>query len=88
LRIGLVNRVVEAGELTGAALDLAEEIAGNSPLGVRLTKRVLVENVDAPSLRAAIELENRNQVLTMATDDMAEALVAFRERRPPVYRDR
>jgi len=49
-RIGLVNRVVPADELAGAALDLAEGIAGNSPFGVWMTKRGLERNVDAPSL--------------------------------------
>lgn len=85
-RMGLVNRVVPGDGLVDAALDLAVEIAGNSPLGVRLTKQVVQVNVDAPSLEAAIELENRNQVLTSRTRDMAEALQAFREKRAPVYR--
>ena len=88
VRIGLVNRVVPADELVGAALELAGSIVSNSPLGVRLTKQVVQVNVDAPSLEAALELENRNQVLTGQTEDMAEALRAFREKRPPVYTGR
>jgi enoyl-CoA hydratase/carnithine racemase len=87
-RIGLVNRVVADDGVVEAALDLAGVIAGNSPLGVRLTKQVVQVNVDAPSLEAALELENRNQVLTSRTADMREALLAFREKRPPTYRDR
>jgi enoyl-CoA hydratase len=85
LRIGLVNRVVTPAELLPRALDLAAAIAANSPYGVRLTKKVLQTNVDAPSFEAAIELENRNQVLTSHTDDMREALAAFREKRPPRF---
>jgi enoyl-CoA hydratase len=80
-----VNRVVPGDAVVEAALDLAGVIAGNSPLGVRLTKQVVQVNVDAPSLAAALELENRNQVLTSRTDDMREALQAFREKRPPTY---
>ncbi|HEU5152211.1 MAG TPA: enoyl-CoA hydratase-related protein [Iamia sp.] len=87
-RIGLVNRVVPAEGLLDAALDVAREIASNSPYGVRLTKRVLQVNVDAPSLAAAVELENRNQVLAAQTADMAEALTAFRSRRPAEFQDR
>ena len=87
-RIGLVNRVVPAEELLDASLDLATLMAGNSPLGVRLTKAVVQANVDAPSLERAVELENRGQVLTSRTEDMAEALRAFREKRPPVYTGR
>jgi enoyl-CoA hydratase len=87
-RIGLVNEVVEPERLLDAAFELAEEIAGNSPFGIRLTKQVLQANVDAPSLEAALELENRTQVLTTRTHDMAEALTAFREKRPPVWTGR
>lgn len=87
-RIGLVNRVVAAAELLPRVFDLAEDIARNSPFGVRLTKQVLQSNVDAPSLEAAIELENRNQVLATRTADMAEALTAFREKRAPRFQAR
>ena len=45
-------------------------------------------NVDAPSLEAAVELENRNQALTAGTRDMAEAFTAFLEKRPPVFTGR
>ncbi len=85
--IGLVNRVVPADELVDSAVALAAQIAANSPLGVRLTKRVLTVNSNEPSLEAAIELENRNQALTSRTSDMAEALAAFRDKRPPVFTD-
>jgi enoyl-CoA hydratase/carnithine racemase len=84
-RIGLVSAVVEPAELLGAAYVRAETIVANSPFGVRLTKQVLYKNVDAPALEAAIEIENRNQVLATRTDDMREALAAFREKRPPTW---
>jgi enoyl-CoA hydratase len=81
-RVGLANRVVEPDELLAAAYAMADQIAANSPFGVWMTKQVLARNVDAGSLRSAIELENRTQVLTTRTDDMKEALAAFVERRP------
>jgi enoyl-CoA hydratase len=87
-RIGLVNRVVPAEDLLASALDIAELIAANSPLGVRLTKQAVQVNVDAPSLEAAVELENRNQTLATGTQDMVEAFVAFREKRPPAFTGR
>ncbi len=86
--IGLVNRVVPTDSLLDEALATAHLIAENSPFGVRLTKRVLHLNVDAPSLTAALDVENRNQVLTTRTADMAEALTAFREKRSPRYSGR
>jgi enoyl-CoA hydratase len=84
-RIGLVNRVVEPDELLAAANELADGIAANSPFGVWMTKQVLGRNVDAGSLDAAIELENRTQVLATRTDDMKEALAAFVEKRPASF---
>jgi enoyl-CoA hydratase/carnithine racemase len=86
--IGLVNRVVAPERLLPTAYELADQIAANSPYGVRLSKRVLQANVDAPSLEAALELENRGQVLATRTDDMREALEAFRSKRQPRFRNR
>jgi enoyl-CoA hydratase/carnithine racemase len=85
LRIGLVTEVTEADELLPRAMEVADAIRGNSPLGMQLTKQALQTNVDAPSLEAAVELENRSQVLATRTRDMAEALAAFREKRPPRF---
>lgn len=84
-RRGVVNRVVPQDELLDAAVELAAEIARNSPFAVRMTKQVLAANVDAPSLRAAIELENRTQILCTRTSDFEEALEAFRDKREPRY---
>jgi enoyl-CoA hydratase len=83
--IGLVSAVVPSEDLLQGALELADRIVANSPLGVALTKQVLAVNADAPSLDAALELENRNQVLATRTADMAEALSAFREKRVPRF---
>jgi enoyl-CoA hydratase len=70
-RRGLVSETVEPDGLLDRALELGSQIAGLAPLGVQLTKRALQVNTDAPGLAAAMELENRNQVLTHATDEAA-----------------
>ena len=87
-RIGLVNRVVPAAELLDESLALAERISSNSPFGVTLTKRVLMANVDAGSLRNAVEVENRGQTLATRGDDFNESLSAFREKRTPKFSGR
>jgi enoyl-CoA hydratase/carnithine racemase len=87
-RIGLVNVVAEPEALLDTAFELAAEMVSNSPFAMRLTKQVLQTNVDAPSLEAALELENRNQVLATRTEDMTEALAAFRDKRPAHFRGR
>ncbi|WNG91416.1 enoyl-CoA hydratase/isomerase family protein [Mycobacterium sp. ITM-2016-00318] len=69
-RRGLVSELVKPDRLIGRAVELASTIAELSPLGVQLTKRALQANTDA-GIDAALELENRNQVLSHATDDAA-----------------
>jgi enoyl-CoA hydratase/carnithine racemase len=70
-RRGLVSELFEPERLLQRALELASGIAELAPLGVRMTKRALQVNTDATSPDAAMELENRNQVLTHATDEAA-----------------
>jgi enoyl-CoA hydratase len=85
-RLGMLHAVVPEAELLERALAKAREIAANSEYGVWMTKRGLWTNLDAPSLRHAIELENRQQVLGTFTGNMVEAMHAFREKRPPRWR--
>ncbi|MCW2564817.1 MAG: enoyl-CoA hydratase/carnithine racemase [Mycobacterium sp.] len=71
-RRGLVSELVEPDRLAGRAIELAAGIAELPPFGVQLTKRALQVNTDAAGVEAAMELENRNQVLAHATDEAAE----------------
>ncbi|WP_017936501.1 enoyl-CoA hydratase/isomerase family protein [Nocardioides sp. Iso805N] len=85
LRIGLVTSLHEPDELLPAALAKAEQIMLNPPASVELTKQGMWLNVETPSLRAGIELENRQQVITSLTEDRPEAARAFLEKRAPSY---
>jgi enoyl-CoA hydratase len=60
-RIGLVSRVLPDEGFETAALEIAEGIAGFTSYGLRASKEVMWANLDAPSLAAALALENRNQ---------------------------
>ncbi len=82
-RIGLVSQVVPDGQVVEAALDVARMIAANNEYGVWMTKLGANATLDAPSLRHAMELENRTQVLGTFTGNMTEASEAFREGREP-----
>src|SRR5581483_7740691 len=79
-RSGLVSDLLDDDRLMDHALDLAAQIAALSPVAVRMTKRALQVNTDAPDLSSALELENRNQVLTSATDEAAAARTAWSAR--------
>src|SRR5436190_646007 len=83
--MGLVTKVVPEDQLLDAALETAALIAANSPFGVWMTKEVMWSNLEVSSLQAAIDLENRNQILASTTGDMREAVAAFLEKRPPNF---
>ncbi|OBK23878.1 crotonase [Mycobacterium asiaticum] len=84
-RIKLVHEVVPAENLMTAAVDKAREIAANNAYGVWQTKIGLNAALDAPSLRHAIEIENRTQILTGFTNNPTEAAIAHREKRAPKW---
>lgn len=86
-RIGLVSRVVPNGQGLNTALDTAEAMCQFSPYGLRMTKQVLWTNLEIAGLQAAIDLENRNQLLLGLTDNLPECITARKEKRPPVYED-
>jgi len=87
-RIGLLIDVVPDELLLDTALSKAEEIARNSPFGVALTKDVMWTALEIPGMQAAIDLENRQQILASHTDDAREAMAAFLEKRTPLYQNR
>ncbi|WP_447751390.1 enoyl-CoA hydratase/isomerase family protein [Sphingopyxis fribergensis] len=88
LRAGLVSEIVDEHALLDRGLALADEMLATSPYGLRLSKQALNLNIDAPSLEAAMAIEDRQQVILSATEDHREALAAFLEKRPPAYRER
>jgi enoyl-CoA hydratase len=85
MRFGMLNRVVPRDGLLDAATELAGLITDNSEYGVYMTKLGMWANLDAPSLRHAMELENRTQVLGTFTRNMTEAGRAFVEKRDPTW---
>lgn len=88
LRMGIVTRIVDQVDLIDTAYEIARGIIRRaSPLGLRLTKEVLNETVSGISLEAALKLENRNQILAGQTEDSAESLQAWFEKREPQWRD-
>jgi enoyl-CoA hydratase len=80
-RIGLVSRLAEEGRLIEEAMDVARVMLAKTPMGLRLTKEALNLNLTAPSLEAAIELENRNQSMCCSTPEFLRALEAFARRK-------
>jgi enoyl-CoA hydratase/carnithine racemase len=85
--VGLISDIVPADDLLAKGLELASEMLRTSPMGLRMTKQALNALIDAPSLDAALMMEDRQQVILLETQDHAEAVAAFRERRDPSFSD-
>ena len=84
-RIGLVLETVPPESLLDRAYDKAAEIMLNSPIGVALTKEGMWSALEIPGLQAAIDLENRQQIMATFSDDAQETLRARSEKRSPRY---
>ncbi len=86
LRIGLVNKSVPAGQELRAARDLAHTIAQKAPKAVRAAKKAIAEGLPRP-LSEGLEVETKLfETEVLSSEDLAEGIVAFAERRPPKFR--
>ena len=84
---GLVNRVLPAADLMNEALATAAVIARNAPISVRQAKQAIHGGLQmslADGLAFEIEAYNR----TIPTEDRREGILAFNEKRRPVFRGR
>ena len=86
-RLGIVNRVVPDAELEREALVLARRIAGGAPGALAMMKDTLNRAVGA-DLQEVLDLEAERMVAGAQTDDYLEAVKAFQEKRPPVFKGR
>ena len=86
-RIGLVSAVVSEGEAAAKAMEIAAQIAARGPLATRFVKEAIARGSEL-SLDQALRLELELTVLLQTTEDRAEGVRAFIERRPPQFRGR
>ena len=87
LTCGLVSRVVDREALLKTGLEMASAMTRASPTGLRMTKESLNACLTGADLDTVLNLEDRQQVLLMGTEDHREAVLAFKEKRDPVYTD-
>jgi enoyl-CoA hydratase len=84
LRIGLVNKVVPAGEALNAAREMAAKILANGPLAVRYSMEAIHHGLDM-ALEDGLYLEATLFGLCASTVDMREGMAAFLEKRPAKF---
>ncbi len=85
--LGLVNRVLPASQLDAFVADWADRLAAGPPLALSLTKRLLTNSLSM-SMDEALEAESMAQSVNTATEDTAEAIRAFLEKREPRFKGR
>jgi enoyl-CoA hydratase len=87
LRIGLVNRVTEPGELLATAESIARKIIANAPLAVKYAIEAIEHGMES-SQEEGLFLEATLFGLCCSTDDMREGTRAFLEKRPAKFQGR
>ena len=87
-RIGLVDRVVPVAAFEEAVAAQVERLRALSAPVLRLTKRAVVESLGRDFEPALAEVEDLYRYQLMSTEDAAEGLRAFMEKRKPVWKDR
>lgn len=87
LRIGLVNRVVDPGDVLATAIDMAQRLSTGAPIALAKSKEAMVRSNGLP-LDEAFAIETECVKENAATDDAKEGPRAFMEKRPPVFTGR
>ncbi len=85
--LGLVNRVVPASQLDACVADWADRLAAGPPLALSMTKRLLTNSFSL-TMDEALEAEGMAQSVNQGTEDTAEAIRAFLEKREPKFKGR
>jgi 2-(1,2-epoxy-1,2-dihydrophenyl)acetyl-CoA isomerase len=87
LRIGLINKVVPADALQTAAREWAERAANGPTFAIGMSKRLLNRSLES-DLETAFDEEAMAQSLVTQSEDTKEGMLAFAERRQPVFKGR
>jgi enoyl-CoA hydratase/carnithine racemase len=84
---GMVNAVVPSEELMGEALRVAKQIANAAPISVRQMKKAVHQGLQV-DLTSGLLLEVQAYERVIGSEDRQEGVLAFNEKRPPVFRGR
>jgi enoyl-CoA hydratase len=77
---GIVTQLFDDEGFFDAALEVGRGIAAYTKVGLRMTKEAMWHNIDTQSMAACIALENRNQMMAGATDEVREYMASYSTR--------
>jgi enoyl-CoA hydratase len=86
-RIGLANYLVPAGELVSFSVDLARKLGKKPPVALRAARDAVLRGADM-SLHEGLDFETRLFAICLGTEDKAEGMAAFLEKREPRFKGR
>jgi enoyl-CoA hydratase len=86
-KIGLVQEVVAPGKQIERAMEIAQLVARNAPIGIQITKEAALKYIERGE-RAAIDFLPRIKDRVLNSEDAKEGIQSFVERRAAVFRGR
>jgi enoyl-CoA hydratase/carnithine racemase len=85
-RIGIANRIVPVADLESTVAAMADRFAAGPPLAFEALKNAVYDNLDESSLARALDREADGQMQLLASQDFAEGVTAFLQKRDPKFR--
>ena len=78
--MGIISRIIDDANFDQKVRSLADDIAGFTTIGLRMTKEVMWANLDTPSLDACLALENRNQDIAGQSPEVRRYMSDYSDR--------
>jgi 2-(1,2-epoxy-1,2-dihydrophenyl)acetyl-CoA isomerase len=84
-RIGLLNKLVPAGDLERETMEMAGQLAKAAPIAIRMTRQLVYSGLEN-NLGTALQMAAAYQAIVTFSEDHREGVAAWKEKREPVYR--
>ena len=73
---------------TAKAIEIATKIGEKGPIAIRAAKKAIDTGIEKKSLTQGLDVEDECYKLVLNSEDRVEGLIAFAEKRKPIYHGR